>query len=150
VILQLQLNEDIGGLNKYDQIFIYHEDKKESKILNIIFYKVNEIFENILIGSSLNPDTQDDNNNIEYSGFEKSQSKTNNDFDEDDEGDYHEYDDEDEEMIDDQDNEKAEAMDDEDDFKPYIFQNTVDKIFKTEKKPKNIGEFNPARFEDAD
>lgn len=29
VIVQLQLNEEIGNLKKYDQIFIYHQDKLE-------------------------------------------------------------------------------------------------------------------------
>jgi len=33
-MLQLQLNEDISGFNKNDQLFIHHEVKEESKTYN--------------------------------------------------------------------------------------------------------------------
>ena len=105
---------------------------------------VNEIFENILVGSSLNPDIQDTNNNITCYGFDDQTAIKAEEEDEED--DDYSYDDED--MMDEE-KENIYSMNDIDDYKPYNFQNTVDKIFKTEKKPKHTSENDPRRFEDA-
>ena len=77
------------------------------------------------------------------------QSNTNGNCDEYESEEYDDYY-EDEENFDMEDKEMAGEINDKDDFKPYNYHNTVDKIFKTEKKPKNTSEHNPARFEDAD
>jgi len=41
-------------------------------------------------------------------------------------------------------------MNDGEDYRPYLYKNTVDKIFKTEKIAKKLNELDPKRFEDAE
>lgn len=104
---------------------------------------VNEIFENILVGSSLNPDIQDTNSNIAYFGFDQSDHNADQDIEYDEEN-YEEY-----EAMEEY-KEDNDLMNDIDEYEPYKFENTVDKIFKTEKTPKNPSEYDPRRYEDAE
>lgn len=91
----------------------------------------------------MNPDIQEGNNNITYSGFEETPQK-----EEDGDEDYNDYNYDEDDMMD-EDIENIDIINDSDYYKPYNFENTIDKIFKTEKRPKNTGENDPRRFEDA-
>jgi hypothetical protein len=117
--------------------------------LKKIFLKflVLNLFDEISIGSSLNPDTQEEDPNIEYGRFDQF---TNQDgiLDED----------EDEENFEEENyqNENNNQMDEDntdinidENYQPYNYTNTIDKIFKTEKKKRDLSENDPRRFEDA-
>ena|SRR5690348_7407219 len=102
------------------------------------------LFEQISTGSSLNPDLQDENEKIEFTGFNKEDLYIEDDNDE--------IEEDNEEL-----NEDPQLKDDDskmiienDSYTPYDYTNTIDKIFKTEKKKRDLSDFDPRRFEDAE
>lgn len=133
------------------------------RIKKILNFLVINFFDQISVGSSLNPDTQEEDPKIEYGRFDQfniqnGMSKINY---------YEQYEDEYEYGDDDQDQnfEKDETnieqqdicntnnqridLDIDENYQPYNYTNTIDKIFKTEKKKRDLSENDPRRYEDA-
>lgn len=97
------------------------------------FYLVIELFEQISIGSSLNPDIQHDLNDIIVQK-QNNQYENNQNYQENEE---------------ENDIENNDMLIDANEYKFYSFTNTVDQIFKTEKQKKDLSEWDVRRFEDA-
>jgi hypothetical protein len=108
-----------------------------NKVKMVIFNLAIVLFEQVLTGSSLNPDKQ------EYNDVEM-QSDNRHIY----QMDYNDYIDEDD--CEDYEDERDVDQDIDQEYTGYKFENTVEKLFKTKKVKKDIGEADPRRFEDAD
>lgn len=133
------------------------------RIKKFLNFLVINFFDQISVGSSLNPDTQEEDPKIEYGrldqfNIQNGMSKINYYEQYEDEDEY-EYGDEEQEIekeetnIEQQDicntNNQRIDLDIDENYQPYNYTNTIDKIFKTEKKKRDLSENDPRRYEDA-
>lgn len=133
------------------------------RIKKFLNFLVINFFDQISVGSSLNPDTQEEDPKIEYGrldqfNIQNGMSKINYYEQYEDEDEY-EYGDEEQEIekeetnIEQQDicntNNQCIDLDIDENYQPYNYTNTIDKIFKTEKKKRDLSENDPRRYEDA-
>ncbi len=102
------------------------------------------LFDQISTGSSMNPDIQSEEHNIDHSEMNEDTLNYQKNLQI---SEYEEEEEEEEDIVMDQ--EVSDKFQIDDSFQPYDYSNTIDKVFKTEKRKRNLSDFDPRRFEDA-